>query len=277
MNAGNYRFKLNYSSLWHLWHGGSAFVQHRITIQRVVFLPDVSKYQGLINWVKMRLAGVDGVIIKCGQATLKDPQFDTNWGNAKGQLIPRGTYWFFDSRVPPKQQAVLWWEWIKNDPGELAHLADYEESYNGSYGGHQNFKIFLDEFKRISGGRVEIGIYTGYYYWISHSPTSAADLGYFSQFPLWLAWYTNNPAVVIIPKPWTDLLFWQYGTTPPLPVSDYGVQSLELDSNNFNGDEESYRYYFDLNGSTPPPPAPVADEYLLLTENGVTRKFIEVK
>ena len=253
MNAGNYKFKLNYSSLWHLWKGGARFAERAgIVIQRVVFLADASKWQGFIQWLMMLRAGVMGAIIKCGQGTSQDPQFENNWSNAKGH-VPRGTYWFYDSRIAPKQQAALWWGWIKDDPGELMHFADYEESYGGVYGGWQNFKVFLEEFKRLSNGRVKIGIYTGHWYWIAHSPTNLADLQYFAQYPLWLAWYTNNPAVVIIPKPWNELILWQYGTIPPKPIYEYGVQSLELDSNNFNGDEETYRRYFGL-GELPPPP-----------------------
>lgn len=253
MKAGSYKFKLNYSSLWHLWQGGTKFAAQNIVILRTVFLADVSKWQGVINWSRMRVAGVMGAIIKCGQGTSQDPQFENNWSNAKGN-VPRGTYWFWDSRISPKQQAALWWMWIKNDPGELMHFADYEESYGGSFGGWQNFKIFLEEFKRLSEGRVKLGIYTGYYYWLAHSPANLTDLQYFAQFPLWLAWYTSNPANVIIPKPWTNesFIIWQYGITPPKPIVEYGVQSLELDSNNFNGDENKYRDYFNLGEPVPP-------------------------
>lgn len=251
MNAGSYKFKLNYSSLWHLWQGGTKLVIRSINILRLVFLADVSKWQGVINWLMMARAGVMGAIIKCGQGTGQDPQFENNWLNARGH-VPRGTYWFWDSRIAPRQQAALWWGWIKNDIGELMHFADYEESYGGAFGGWQNFKIFLEEFKRLSNGRVKIGIYTGYYYWIAHSPANLADLGYFAQYHLWMAWYTINPAVVKIPKPWTELILWQYGTIPPKPIYEYGVQSLELDSNNFNGDEEAYIRYFGLGTPVPP-------------------------
>lgn len=271
MNAGSYKLKLNWSTLWHLFQGGTLFkgllIGWSISVAKLVFLSDVSKWQGNINWLKMR-TWVQGTIIKCGQGGAKDPQFDVNWAVAKNNHVPRGSYWYYDSRVPPKQQAALWWDWTKSDTGELGYWADYEETYGGAWGGHQNLKVFLEELRRLSGGRVKIGIYTGYYYWIAHSPTDKTALEYFAQYPLWLAWYTSNPANVIIPKPWSDLTIWQYGTIPPRPVSDYGVETLEMDSNWFNGDDRAYREYFGLEVPVPSPEPPQVAYVIAYDING---------
>lgn len=265
MNAGNHRFKLNWSSLWHLWKGGTRLVfAEGISILRVVLLLDVSKWQGVIDFLKMKAAGVHGVIIKCGQGVLQDPKFTNNWSKAKLAGIPRGSYWFYDSRVDPRVQAGLWWDWIKSDRGGLMYFADYEENYFGPWRGHKYFKIFLQEFQRLSGfPSSKIGIYTGYYYWIANSPTTLAELNWFSQFDLWLAWYTTNPANVIIPKPWTKLILWQYGTVGPdgTPNGEkYGAESIEIDENNFNGDEQAYKERFSLSGDVIlPAPPPVIE------------------
>lgn len=254
MRAGNARFKLTWSTLWHLWMGGTRLVIDKtISILRVVLLLDVSKWQGVIDFVKMITAGAHGVILKCGQGMFKDIQFDFSWMRAKLAGIPRGSYWFYDSRVDPKVQAANWWNWIKADKGELMHFADYEENYLGAYKGWRSFKIFLQEFQRLSNlPSSKIGIYTGYYYWIANSPTTLAELNWFAQFPLWLAWYTNNPANVTIPRPWTSLILWQYGT--PANGPKYGVESEEIDENNFNGDMLAYKTRFGLDGSVILPP-----------------------
>lgn len=259
MHAGDARFKLTRSSLWHLLLGGGEWyrVSKAITILRLVLLVDVSRWQGTIDFNKMTLSGVEGVIVKCGQGVAKDSRFDENWRVAKAARLPRGSYWFYDSRIAPKVQAYWWWTWIKDDPGELMHFADYEETYAGNYAGWQNFRIFLEEFKRLSNlPDSKIGIYTGYFYWISNSPTTASDLAFFARFRLWLAWYTDNPVFVIIPRPWTNATFilWQYGT--PANGHSRGVESLEIDESNFNGDKESYRNYFRLRGPTNPPTEP---------------------
>ena len=268
MNANKYGFKFNYSSLWHLWQGSTQFIsKRRITISRDVFLVDVSKWQGGMDWAKAKSKNLNGAIIKCGQGIAKDPQFDANWTNAKLQSIPRGSYWFWDSRYPPKTQAYWWWEWIKKDIGELAHYADYEESYGGQFGGYENFRLFLMEFERLSNLPARRrGIYTGYYYWIAHSPANLVELSWFTQFPLWLAWYTNNPANVRIPKPWSDLILWQYGT--PAIGYEYGADSREIDANNFNGDEAAYQAYYGLEPSPPPQPETQTLRRLILTFTG---------
>lgn len=284
MNAGNIRFKLTWSSLWHiLWLGGTRLqATAEITIERVVLVLDVSKWQGDINFVKMAAEGVMGVIIKCGQALARDPMFLVNWAKSKAVQLPRGSYWFYDSTVAPKVQAAKWWESIKLDKGELKCWLDLEENYGGPYAGWKNWKIFLQEFMLLSGLKPDdIGIYTGYYYWIANSPTNLADLNWFGQFWLWLAWYTTNPANVLIPKPWTQakLLFWQYGTMGPdgkTPNGErYGVQSIEVDENNFNGDGTLYKELFGLDVVVTPPPEPPTGEimqYRVVWEKGANER-----
>ncbi len=255
MNAGNFRFKLTWSSLWHLLRGATRFVwSEGITIPRLVLITDVSKWQGKIDFLMMILAGAKGVIIKCGQGAMQDLHYLANWAMAKLMHIPRGSYWFYDSRVDPKQQAANWWNWIKADPGELKHFLDLEESYGGSWKGWRNWKIFLQEFMRLSGlPASKIGIYTGYYYWIANSPVNLADLNWFGQFDLWLAWYTNDPEKVLIPKPWTPEKFklWQFGT--PAEGLEFGAESLEIDQSYFDGDEQAYKEYFKLDGAVTVP------------------------
>lgn len=254
MGASRVKFKLTYSSLWHLAKGGTRLIfRPSIVIPRLILWLDVSKWQGFINFLVMKRAGPHGLIMKCGQGSAKDPQFDRNRVESKKAGIPRGTYWFYDSRIPPKLQASYWWEWIKEDTWELMHFADYEEAYGGSWGGWQNFKIFLQEFQRLSGlPSSKIGIYTAYYYWIAHSPTNTADLNWFAQFTLWLAWYTANPANVLIPRPWSILVLiaWQFGT--PVEGEKYGTESLEIDESNVNTEnEETYEKLFRLGDTQP--------------------------
>lgn len=260
MGSGDHSFRLNYPTLWHVSHdflstaGRRLSVTPSIVIPRTILWLDVSKWQGEIDFVVMAEAAPHGLIMKCGQGTARDPQFERNRVESRRVGLPRGTYWFYDSRIPPKQQAALWWEWIKVDTWELMHFADYEENYGGAYGGWQNFKIFLTEFQRLSRlPSSKIGIYTAYYYWISHSPASTTELNYFSQFALWEAWYTTNPANVLIPRPWTllTLVAWQFGTPPE--GHKYGCDSIEIDQSNVNTEnEETYRKLFGLDPLPPP-------------------------
>lgn len=221
-----------------------------ITIQTKILLCDVSYYQAVIDFVKMKAAGMKGVIIRVGQRNWIDTRFIENWAKAKAAGLPRGSYWLYDSRAAPKSQAALWWSLIKNDTGELCHTADLEEAYGGAYGKAADMQDFLQEFQRLSGlPNDKIVIYTGYYWWISR----VGNIQFFKQYDLWLAWYAAM-TIVRVPPPWVEgeLLLWQY--TSNGDGVRYGVGSLNLDLDWFFGDEAQYAARFGLNTSPPPPP-----------------------
>ena len=79
---------------------------------RKIIGPDVSFYQDSpttpqgIDFIRMNQAA-DFVIIRAGQNLWPDSDFKENWQRAKQAGLPRGSYWFYDSRADPKQQAEL--------------------------------------------------------------------------------------------------------------------------------------------------------------------------
>src|SRR4026207_1701600 len=136
---------------------------------RKIIGPDVSFYQDSpttpqgINFTRLNEAA-DFVIIRAGQHLGADSDFKTNWRDAKAANLPRGSYWFYDSRADPKKQAELWVSLLDGDMGELPLFADLEEAYNGPFTGWKYWKDFLDRLKSLVGQK-EIGIYTAFYYW----------------------------------------------------------------------------------------------------------------
>jgi GH25 family lysozyme M1 (1,4-beta-N-acetylmuramidase) len=242
--------------------------------------PDVSFYQDDpetpqgIDFIKMK-ASAAYVVIRAGQNVWVDSDFKGNWVAAKQAKLPRGSYWFFDSRAEPKKQAELWiQQFTGGDYGELPLFADFEESYGGPYKGWKNWVIFLDRLKQLVPGK-EIAIYTAYYYWRDNAPnssTQAASLNYFKQYPLWIAHYgATNP---LVPLPWKtgEWLFWQYTETGDGAL--YGVESLGIDLNYFNGDLAKLKARFNLpDVPTDPDPDPDPDP----NDPGVpTGKFYKV-
>lgn len=218
--------------------------------------PDVSFYQDdpttpeQIDFVKMQQAA-DFVIIRAGQNLWPDPDFNYNWTEAKKSNLPRGSYWFYDSRADPKRQAELWVDTLNGDLGELPLFADFEEAYGGPYKGWRKWYDFLERLKDLVD-KEKVAIYTAFYYWRDNAPNANTDpqnLEYFHQYPLWIANYgVTTPS---IPKPWSadEWLFWQF-----TEVGDgklYGVESAGIDLNYFNGDVEAFRKRFEL--TTPPP------------------------
>ena len=226
--------------------------------------PDISFYQDdpstpqQIDFVRMRQSA-EFVIIRAGQNLWPDPDFRYNWSEAKKVGLPRGSYWFYDSRANPKRQAELWVEGMGSDFGELPLFADFEEKYRGKYTGWQNWYDFLERLKTLVGDK-EIGVYTAYYYWRDNAPSSMfqnSSLEYFHQYPLWIANY--DIAEPYVPKPWgkNEWMFWQFseiGDGKP-----YGVESNAIDLNYFNGDSTSFCKRFDVAPPPPPPPPPPID------------------
>ncbi len=220
--------------------------------------PDVSFYQDdpttpqRIDFEKMKLSA-DFVIIRAGQNLWPDRDIKHNWSASKVAGLPRGSYWYYDSRADPKRQAELWVETLEGDLGELPLFADIEETYGGQYQGWRKWYDFLERLKELVGQK-EVAIYTAYYYWRDNAPnpdTDPENLEYFHQYPLWIANYNvTSPSV---PKPWTtdEWLFWQYTTNGDGEL--YGVESKGIDLNYFNGDAEAFRERFGLH--QPPPSA----------------------
>ena len=223
--------------------------------------PDVSFYeddpetpQG-IDYKKMR-ASAGYVIIRAGQNAWVDSDFKLNWREAKLAGMPRGAYWFYDSRTEPKRQAELWVQQFAGDFGELPLFADLEETYMGPYRGWKNWYTFLERVKQLVPGK-EIVIYTAYYYWRDNAPnatTQATNLEYFHQYPLWIANY--GTAEPLIPKPWgkSEWLFWQYTESGDGKL--YGTESNGVDLNYFNGDAAALKARFKLSDAPPPDPDP---------------------
>ncbi|MBM3126298.1 MAG: hypothetical protein FJZ87_14725 [Chloroflexi bacterium] len=221
--------------------------------------PDVSFYQDDpetpqgIDFVKMR-ASAGFVIIRAGQNLWPDPDFKYNWREAKSAGLPRGSYWFYDSRAEPGTQAGLWASMLEGDSGELPLFADFEEKYKGPYSGWKHWHDFLEALKKLIPGK-EIGIYTAYYYWRDNAPnsnTQAKNLDYFHQYPLWIANY--GALAPRVPLPWTkeEWIFWQYTETGDGKL--YGVESNGIDLNYFNGDDAALKERFKV--TEPPPPEP---------------------
>lgn len=242
---------------------------------RKIIGPDVSFYQNDpntpngIDFNRMNQSA-DFVIIRAGQNLWADKEFKTSWSKAKAIGMPRGSYWFYDSRADPKQQAELWVNVLAGDMGELPLFADLEETYGGAFGGPTNWKKFIDRLKELVGQK-EIGIYTACYYWLNHGPTVAKDLDYFHQYPLWIANY--GVSTPLIPKPWTtnEWILWQF--TSMGNGAAYGAESKEIDLNYFNGDANQFAVRFNVPvPDDTAPPDPSGKKYVVNTSKLYVRE-----
>jgi GH25 family lysozyme M1 (1,4-beta-N-acetylmuramidase) len=234
------KYRLNFHSFINGLYAPVPAFQQTALIAPGKRFPDVSFYQGLIDWDQFR-AQSDAVIIRAGQNVWVDVQFARNWKESKARGILRGTYWFYDDRIDPGRQADMWIALLRDDAPEMECWVDWEKSYGGAFGGLKNVVAMM---QRVEAAGYRVGLYTGYYWFTGNSNalTNASQYAYLATKPLWLAWYTNNPANVLVPKPWRDLWLWQYGT-PPVGT-DYGTETVELDMNQFNGSEDVFYYFY---------------------------------
>ena len=240
-----------------------------LLIQQQVQLADVSFWQGDIDFVKMKAAGIAGVIIRAGQRNWVDTRFKQNWTKAKAAGLPRGSYWFYDSREDPVKQADLWWSLLEGDVGELVIVPDLEESYGGPWGDARDFQTFVQRIQNRSGLPADrIAIYTGFYWWLKR----VGNIAYFKQYKLWLAWYAPM-SVVRVPAPWeeSDLLFWQF--TSSGPGSQYGVSSGEIDLNWYCCSPLHFNHYFRLADPEPPGDGGTVDYWELKSNTTSTRSI----
>jgi lysozyme len=220
--------------------------------------PDISSFEN----DPTKPEGID--FVKMGQVTkfvfvrAGDANFNINWSGARKAGLARGSFWYYDSRQDPIQDANLWIAQMGGDLGELPLFLDLEETFHGAFDGWHKWVLFLEQLKSLVGGK-EIGIYTSFYYWRDNGPSIVFDpdkLEYFHRYPLWIAHYNVDQPKV--PNPWgeNEWLFWQYNTNGNGKA--YGTQDKSVDLNYFNGDSQKFAQRFNLPAPTDPPP-PVPD------------------
>lgn len=231
-----------------------------VTVPDIAFWDDDDATVRKVDFEQMQKAGARGVIIRGGQGAWIDEDFVDYWRAAKAAGLPRGSYWFYDPRNSAKDQADLFASLFVSDPPELGLTldAEYPTSWGGAYAGWNHLYDFLERLKvKLPNPQKEI--YTGYYWWYENVwiKATAAQLQYFKQYPLHLAWYISDPAYVKIPQPWdqTSIRWWQYTDKGNGPL--YGGEALNIDLNYFvPGGVTEFRRTFSLS-TAPPPPTPV--------------------
>lgn len=204
---------------------------------------DVSKWQGTIDWPKVKTAGVHYAFIRLSDgASYKDPRFAANWSAAKAAGIIRGAYQFFRPTQNVTTQADLMIAAIGTyTPGDLPPVIDVEDD-----GGLAPSTVAARVRQWVDRVQAALGVtpivYTGKYFWRDEVGSPAS----FAPNPLWIAQYTS--LCPDLPAPWTRWTFWQY--------TDKGAVagiSGPVDTNRFNGSLADLQAF-----AQGMPPAPLA-------------------
>ena len=194
---------------------------------------DVSRWQGQIDWAKLRGQGANFVYIKATDGgDHLDPMFKKNWRAAAQADLKRGAYHFFYWCRTAGEQA----DWfIRNVPkvaGALPPVIDVEWNGESSCKRRpspakviEKMQVFMDKLEQHYGQRPII--YT--------APDFYRDnlRGAFLNYPFWLRSVAAHPSKVYPGRKW---VFWQYSGSG----LSHGVRG-RVDLNVFNGNESAWR------------------------------------
>lgn len=150
---------------------------------------DVSKWQGNIDFNKVKAAGVDFVIIRAGYGRYinqKDPYFEQNYTRAKAAGLNVGAYWYSyaASIADANAEAAVCIEAIKGKQFEYPIFFDLEENSQFAKG-----KAFCSDLVVAFCGALEkAGYFAGLY--MSRSPlTQYITKDVAARYTLWVAEY----------------------------------------------------------------------------------------
>ena len=189
---------------------------------------DVSRWQGNINWQKLRAQGANFAYIKSTDGgDHLDPMFRKNWKGAGEAGLKRGAYHFFYWCRSGAEQADWFIRNVPRSENALPPVIDVEYNHQSSCKKRpsrdlvlKKMKAFMDKLEAHYGQRPVI--YT--------APDFYRDnlRGEFLDYPFWLRAVAEHPSKVYPGRKW---VFWQYSGTG----LSHGVTG-EIDLNVFHGD-----------------------------------------
>ncbi len=181
------------------------------------YIPDVSHWQGDINW-ELLSQQVDVVLMKATEGTgFVDPQFDSNLFGAKKNGILVITYHYFRTTYNPLAQAIHFRDVVKGSVDGAA--GDFEEERNPITGAEDgDFKVFMEYCaNEIDDQSI---IYSNKKSWNGRmvKPSNLyRGPAWAKNHKKWVAsWRYDRPT---LPSGWKleDVLFWQYTDKGKLP------------------------------------------------------------
>lgn len=202
---------------------------------------DISRWQGDIDWEKLRSHGANFAFIKATDGgDHLDPMFKKNWRAAEEAGLKRGAYHFFYWCRTGAEQADWFIRNVPKVPGALPPVIDVE--WNGESRCRKvppraqviaKMQAFMDKLERHYGQRPII--YT--------APDFYADnlKGEFLDYPFWLRAVAQHPSKVYPGRKW---VFWQYSGSG----LSKGVKG-KIDLNVFHGSEDDWRRWVSAVGS----------------------------
>lgn len=223
---------------------------------------DFSKWQGIIDFLKVFAYGARFIILRASYGITGDQKFLENMPKCL-EYFPAHTsvYHYYDPQYSPQSQYNRLIAMIAPYKASIKRVwIDLEFSWTGSYSASSYWKQFAELL--LSGG-YKIGFYTRKTWWDSRVGSFSS---WFGQYPLWAAQY--NTSLTLIPLGWSKADLWQSGT--PAIGAAVGTESLEVDYD-ISDDEFFYSEYGEI--ITPPTGEPTVTTYNLTATASPTKQF----
>jgi len=205
---------------------------------------DISHYQTITSMAEIKAGGIPAIILKCTQGlTYLDPTFAPRYGDAIGSGMAVSSYHFLDHGKDPSAQMDWYLKNLHPRQGERVCI-DYEDE--GST---------LDELKkavqRILDLRpdLQITVYSGHL--IKEQLGSKRDALLAENTSLWIAQYTTAKSPSWPTATWPSWSLWQFTDK----AAAKGIKG-NVDTNRFNGSDESLMKWFGPADSVAPTPIP---------------------
>jgi lysozyme len=181
-------------------------------------LLDVSAYQGVIDFAKVKASGYPAVAIKTTDGLLSvDPRFHDNWRDAKEAGVARFAYHYFHPNHDGAAQADFFLRTLDGDLGEIVAALDWETG--GGVSAAQQIAQADAWYAKVDQVYDEAGFRAKPFAYSYSSFFAALKLPpSYAERPLWLAGYVREDRLVV-PSPWRSYDIWQYAgdaLSPPV-------------------------------------------------------------
>jgi len=177
--------------------------------------PDVSHYQGNINWASVAGSHVGFAICKATEGTtFVDASFKANWAGIESHGIRvRGAYHFGHPELSAVTQAAHFVSTVGALKAGDFLVLDIEANANKLPAATVVtwIRTFLEDVVTRSKLPVHrVWVYTGAWWWEPNTAGSAVAAAH----PLWVSGYTTAPPM---PRGWSHWTMWQYTDKASIP------------------------------------------------------------
>jgi len=215
---------------------------------------DLSHWNGVVDFEKLKLSGIDFVILKATESDwFLDDTFDYNWRASLDADLLVMPYHFFRDNVKGAPQVEWFFKaenggtFIEEVEGKTILWWDVETNDGATISARQS-RLFGACTNTVSKG-VQTGYYSSPYKW----QTLIGNPSWANDFWQWVA-HWSDVAYPTLPVGWTQekTKVWQNGVYPAYPwVEPVGGVNGNVDHNYFFGSAQDLR---DLLGFVPPLP-----------------------